>query len=138
MNDSWTASCDMLNKLTPLPHPIIRLDKMETYAEILVTVGNTAPLWPSLSSNCWPPCESHSKLSTGTEASISIGTSFLAWDFTLSPCHLHITLNQNQQWATGRKKNKKARARNKTVALRFRGRHFMKWRCDKTLLCVCV
>lgn len=29
---------------------------------------------------------------------------------------------------------------NKTVALRFRGearRHFMKWRCDKTLRCVC-
>lgn len=31
-------------------------------------------------------------------------------DFTFSRCHLHITLNQNPQWATGRKKkNKKTR-----------------------------
>lgn len=28
-------------------------------------------------------------------------------DFTFSRCHLHITLNENPQWATGRGKKKK-------------------------------
>lgn len=89
MNDFWTALGDMPGELTPPPPrkppppllPIIRLDKMETYAEILVTVGVTALLRPSLYSNCRPPCAPPSKLSTGTEASISIGTSFLAPGF---------------------------------------------------------
>lgn len=63
MNDFWTASGDTSCELTPPPPhthypcslsplPIIRLDKMETYAEILVTVGITALLRPSLSSKC--------------------------------------------------------------------------------------
>ena len=85
MNDFWTALGDMPGELTPPcdppPLPIIRLDKMETYAEILVTVGVTALLRPPLSGNCRPPCEPPSKLSTSTEASISIGTSFLAPGF---------------------------------------------------------
>lgn len=81
MNDFWTALGDMPGEVTPPPPgpplAIIRLDKMETYAEILVTVGVTALLRPFLSSICRPPCEPPSKLSMGTEASISIGTSFL-------------------------------------------------------------
>lgn len=32
-------------------------------------------------------------------------------DFTFSRCHLHITLNQNPQWATGRKKKTRKRER---------------------------
>lgn len=60
---------------------VIILDKMETYAEILVTVGVTALLRPPLSSNRRPTREPPCKLSTGTEASISIGTSFLAPGF---------------------------------------------------------
>lgn len=67
-------------------------------------------------------------------------------DFTFSRCHLHITLNQNPQWATGRKKNKKEGARNKTVASRFKGRHTgTLWNGDVTrhygvcaCMCACV
>ncbi len=86
MNDFWTALGDMPGGVDPPCDPpppllIIRLDKMETYAEILVTVGVTALLRPSLSSNRRPPRVPPSKLSTGTEASISIGTSFLAPGF---------------------------------------------------------
>lgn len=71
-------------------------------------------------------------------------------DFTFSRCHLHITLNQNPQWATGRRRRKKKKqetsARNKTVALRFRVRHTgTLWNGDVTRryrlcvsLCICV
>lgn len=125
MNDFWTGLGDKPAKVAqPLTHPphtcnlhpapVIKLDKMETYAEILVTVGVTALSRPSLSCNHRPP----SKLSTGTEASISIGTSFPTRDFTFSCCHLHITLNQNPQWATGRGKQQTREREGKPEACR--------------------
>lgn len=122
MNDFWTALGDMPGELTPLlPLPIIRLDKMETYAEILVTVGITALLRPSLSTICRSPCEPPSKLSMGTEASISIGTSFLPQDFTFSLCHLHITLNQNPQRATRRREKKKKESKKQNHGVTVQG-----------------
>lgn len=64
-------------------------------------------------------------------------------DFTFSLCHLHITLNQNPQWATGRgkKNNKKEGGRNKTVASRFRSRHTALYEMEMwqdITACVCV
>ncbi|MEQ2250549.1 hypothetical protein ILYODFUR_001993, partial [Ilyodon furcidens] len=92
----------------------------------------------SLPTLCRSPLEPPSKLSMGTEASISIGTSFLSRDFTFSRCHLHITLNQNPQWARRRenKKNKTTESKKHNcgvTVLSHAHQHFMKWRCDKIL-----
>lgn len=66
-------------------------------------------------------------------------------DFTFSRCHLHITLNQNPQWAMEKeKKNKTRKQALETMALQFSGRHTgTLWNGDVTrhyrvYVCVCV
>lgn len=63
-------------------------------------------------------------------------------DFTFSRCHLHITLNQNPQWAMGRRRKKTRKQARETKPLRFRVRHTgTLWNGDVTRhyrVCVCV
>lgn len=110
----------------PPPLPIIRLDKMETYAEILVTVGITALLRPFLSSNCRPPLSRPLNCLRALKHLFQLALPSGLCDFTFSLCHLHITLNQNPLWLTertGKNKTRKKKVRNKSVASRFRSRH---------------
>lgn len=119
----WPPRTHYPCSLSPLP--IIRLDKMETYAEILVTVGVTALLRPSLSSRCWPHCEPALQIVYG-HWSIDFN-----WHFLPGPRILHLVsviyilllIKIHSGRRRERKKTKKASTRNKTVALRFRDRH---------------
>lgn len=123
------------------PRPIIRLDKMETYAEILVTVCVTGPS-PSPTRAGRPP-----NCSRALKHLFQLALPLRPRDFTFSRCHLHITLNQNPQWETGEGgvsggegvRTRKREWETKPWRSGSEGKthwHFMKWRCDKTLRCI--
>lgn len=119
MNDSWTASGDKPGKLTPLLPPLPPQSTPSSSShnqtwqngDICRNIGYSLRHSPSLALpslvSAGRPVSRPPNCLRALKHLFQLALPFWPRDFTFSRCHLHITLNQNPQWATGRKGEKK-------------------------------